>query len=263
MELLLFIAAGLAAGFMSGLLGIGGGLVLVPVLAAVFSMQHVDPAVVMPLTLGTSLATIMFTSLSSLRAHHQRGTVDWAIVQRMGPGVAIGAVCGALGATQLPAGAVQTGFIIFASIAATQLLCGADARSARPLPPTATLAASGTVIGVVSGIVGGGAGTLTVPLLTWCSVSVRTAIGSAAALGFPIAVAGTAAFAVSGAQVSGLPPLSIGFVHLPAVAFVAIASILSAPLGASISHRLPISTLRRLFAIALYGVAAKMVAIAF
>src|SRR5688500_6948781 len=122
MEVVLFTVAGVAAGFLSGLLGIGGGLVLVPVLAAVFSMQQVDSAVLMPLTLGTSLATILFTSLASVRAHHKRGAVDWGIVQRMAPGVAIGAGAGALGAAQLPTGALQAGFVLFASVAATQLL---------------------------------------------------------------------------------------------------------------------------------------------
>src|SRR5687768_5672648 len=140
MDLLLFMAAGVAAGFLSGLLGIGGGLVLVPVLAAVFSMQQVDSAVVMPLTLGTSLATILFTSLSSVRAHHKRGAVDWEIVRRMAPGVAIGAGAGALAAVQLPTGALQIGFVLFASVAATQLLFGADARTVRCLPRAATLA---------------------------------------------------------------------------------------------------------------------------
>ena len=261
MELLLFAAAGLAAGFVSGLLGIGGGLVLVPVLAAVFAMQHVDSAVLMPLTLGTSLASIIFTSLVSARSHHKRASVDWRIVQRMAPGVFLGAGCGALCATQLPTAALQTGFVIFASVAATQLLVGAEARSGCPLPSTAGLATRGTAIGLVSGLIGGGAATLSVPLLTWCSVPVRIAIGSAAALGFPIAVAGTTAFIVSGAHMSSLPPLTLGFVHLPALAMLAGGSMLSAPLGATVSHRLPISTLRRLFAVALYGVAAKMAAI--
>jgi uncharacterized membrane protein YfcA len=204
----------------------------------------------------------MFTSLSSARAHHQRGAVNWAIVQRMAPGVAIGAACGAFSASQLPTVALQIGFVLFASVAATQLIFGADARSGARVPGSCALATSGTVIGVVSGIVGGGAATLTVPYLTWCSVSVRTAIGSAAALGFPIAVAGTAAFVVSGTHASGLPALTLGFVHLPAVGAVAAASILCAPVGAAVSHRLPIPTLRKLFAVALYGVAAKMVAIA-
>ena len=262
MEVLLFMLAGAAAGFMSGLLGIGGGLVLVPVLAAVFAMQEVESTVLMPLTLGTSLATIMFTSLSSTRAHHQRGAIDWTIVQRMAPGVAVGAACGAVVASQLPTGAVQVVFVLFASVAATQLLFGADVRSTRSVPGARRLGTSGAVIGVVSGVVGGGAATLTVPYLTWCSCPVRTAIGSAAALGFPIAVAGTAAFALSGTHVSGLPALSVGFVHLPAVGLVAAASVLCAPVGAAVSHRLPIPTLRRAFAVALYAVAAKMVAVA-
>jgi uncharacterized membrane protein YfcA len=259
MEWVLFAAAGVAAGFLSGLLGIGGGLVLVPVLAAVFTMQGVDDAVLMPLTLGTSLATIMFTSLSSLRAHHNRGAVDWTIVQRMAPGVAIGAVCGALGSVRLPCAVLQAGFVIFASVAATQLLLGAQAQSLRYLPRSRTLFASGTAIGVVSGVVGGGAATLTVPFLTWCSVSVRTAIGSAAALGLPIAVAGTATYIGSGVDATGLPPFTLGFVHLPAVGSIVAASILCAPVGAAVSHRLPIPTLRRLFAVVLYAVAAKMV----
>jgi len=255
---LLFTAAGLVAGFLSGLLGIGGGLVLIPVFAAVFAAQGVDAAVLMPLTMGTSLATIIFTSFSSLRAHHARGCVDWTLFRRMAPGLAIGSLCGAVVSTQLPGVALKVAFVIFAGFAATQLLLGRQSQSTRGLPGGSALTATAGGLGVVSGLVGVGAATLTVPLLTWCSISMRTAIGSASALAFPIALAGTSAYVISGLNVTDLPPSSFGYVHLPALAGVVIASVFAVPVGAATSHRLPIATLRKVFAVGLYAAAGKM-----
>lgn len=257
---LLFTGAGLLAGFLSGLLGIGGGLVLVPVFAAVFAAQGIDAALVMPLTMGTSLATIIFTSFSSLRAHNARGSVDWALVRSMAPGLAGGAICGALVSTQLPCLALKAAFIVFAGVAATQLLLGANAQPTRQLPRRSALTATAGGLGIVSGLVGVGAATLTVPFLTWCSVSMRTAIGSASALAFPIALAGTVTYIVAGLQVQGLPSLSLGYVHLPALGGVVIASMIAAPAGAATSHRLPLGILRKVFALGLYAAAGKMLA---
>jgi uncharacterized membrane protein YfcA len=228
------------------------------VFAAAFAAQGVDGAVVMPLTMGTSLATIIFTSLSSLRAHHARGTVDWTLFRRMAPGLAIGAICGALVSTQLPCVALKAAFVIFAAVAATQLLLGRRAQTTRQLPGGSALTAAAGGLGVISGLVGVGAATLTVPLLTWCSVSMRTAIGSASALAFPIAVAGTATYVASGLEVVDLPAFSLGYVHLPALAGVVIASMVAAPAGAATSHRLPIGMLRKVFAVGLYAAAGKM-----
>jgi uncharacterized membrane protein YfcA len=259
MELLiLFGAAGLLAGFLGGLLGIGGGLVLVPVLAAVFSAQHVDPTVLMPLTMGTSLASIVFTSLSSVRAHHLRGAVDWTLVRRLAPGLAVGATLGGLLSSRLPAAVAQTGFVVFAAYAATQLLFGSQKSACRALPGDILLTATASGMGLIAGSLGMGAATLTVPFLTWCSVSVRTSIGCASAFGLPIALAGTATYIACGLHKSGLPPMSLGFVHLPALAAVVAASMLAAPFGAAVSHRLPVSALRKVFAISIYAAAGKM-----
>ena len=261
MELVVvFVLAGLAAGFLSGLLGIGGGLVLIPVLAAVFAAQNVDNTVLMPLTMGTSLASILFTSLSSLRAHNARGAVDWTLVRRMTPALAIGSICGALAATRLPCTAMKVAFIIFAVLAACQLMFGAQSRVARPLPRRGGLSAAGGGVGMVCGLVGVGAATLTVPLLTWFSVSLRTSIGSATAFCFPIALAGTVIYIGMGLGTPGLPAFTAGFVHLPALGGVVIASMLAAPAGAATSHRLPVAVLRRVFAITLLAASGKMLA---
>jgi uncharacterized membrane protein YfcA len=256
--LLVCLGTGLGVGFLSGLLGIGGGLVLVPAFAMLFSLQGVEPSVVMPLTMGTSIATIIFTSLSSVRAHHGRGCVDWIIVRRMAPGIAFGAACGGLLSAKLPATALSAAFALFAAIAATQLLVCRETRIVRALPRLPGLFATSGGMGIVSGLVGVGAATLAVPFLTRCSVSVRTAIGCASALAVPVAIAGAAAYVSSGLGRPDLPPFTIGFVHLPAAAAVVTTSMLAAPLGAAASHRLPTATLRKLFAVLMYVVAVRM-----
>ena len=256
--LLVCLGTGLGVGFLSGLLGVGGGLVLVPAFAVLFEVQGVEPAVIMPLTMGTSIATIIFTSLSSVKAHHGRGCVDWSIVRRLAPGVAFGAACGALLSTHLPGAALRAAFALFAALAATQLLVCGQTRTVRSLPQSPGLFATSGGLGMVSGLVGVGAATLAVPFLTRCSVSVRTAIGCSSALAVPVAIAGAAAYVSSGLGRPDLPPFTVGFVHLPAAAAVVTTSILAAPVGAAASQRLPTAILRKLFAVLMYAVALKM-----
>lgn len=253
-----YVAAGLAAGFLSGLLGIGGGLVLVPLFALLFSIQHVESALLMPLAMGTSLAAMLFTCVSSLRAHHARGAVDWSIVRRITPGIAIGSACGALLSSHMSGAALTCSFGIFAAVAATQMLFGYKAPATRRLPGMSGLSALGAMMGVVSGLIGVGAATLAVPYLTWRSVSVRNAIGSSSALALPIAFAGAAGYMATGWEHPDLPAFTIGFVHIPALVCVVAASVLAAPIGAVVSHHLPTTLLRGLFAVGLYGLAGKM-----
>jgi uncharacterized membrane protein YfcA len=258
--LALYFVAGCAAGFFGGLLGIGGGLILVPVLAMLFAAQQMAEPLVMPLALGTSLASIVFTSLSSIRAHHARGAVDWRLVRRMAPGLVLGAAIGASLSACFSSGALKLFFLVFATLAATQMLIGCQPQATRNLPGSATLFAVGSAIAGIASLAGVGGASMAIPFMTWCSVPLRRAIGSASAFGLPIALAGVAGYIVNGLDIADLPPLSLGFVHVPALAAITAGSALAVPPGAALSHRLPVTALKKIFAFTMYAIAGKMLA---
>lgn len=251
-----YLLAGLAAGFLAGLLGIGGGLVLVPVLALLFDWQGFPEPVIMPLALGTSLATIAFTSVASVRVHHAQGAVDWRTLWRMTPGIVAGALgCTAL-AAQLSPSALKLVFAVYAGIAATQLVFNAQPPASRQLPGAGGLAAAGGMVGGFAVLAGVGGAVTSIPFLVWCNVPARTAIGTASAIGLPVAVAGSLGYIAFGLT-TDLPPASFGFVHMPALAVIAVATLFAAPAGARASHRLPVPVLRKALATALYIVALR------
>ena len=254
----LYLLTGAVAGVMAGLLGVGGGLVIVPALVFAFAARGFDASVLMHLALGTSLASIVFTSLSSLRAHHARGAVRWDVVQGLTPGIVAGTLGGAWLAGGLTAGLLRGIFVVFVFYVATQMLLGFKPRPSRQLPPRAGLWGAGGVIGTVSSLVGIGGGTLTVPFLGYCNVGLHQAIGTSAAVGLPIALAGSAGYVWAGWSQAGLPPGTLGFIHLPALAGVVVASVLTAPLGARLAHALPVPALKRVFAGLLYLIGLKM-----
>jgi uncharacterized membrane protein YfcA len=256
--LALYLGIGLVAGFIAGLLGVGGGLILVPVLSWVYAHQGFPAEYNIHLALGTSLATIVLTSLSSLRAHHGHGAVRWQIVRRITPGIVAGTLAGAIAAAWLPDFGLRVFFTIFLFYAATQMLFGVKPKAHRQLPGWPGMTAAGTVIGTVSSWVGIGGGTLSVPFMTWCNVRFQEAIGTSAAIGFPIAVSGTVGYALSGQAAQGLPEWSLGFVYLPALAAIAAMSMISAPWGARLTHSLPVAKLKRIFAGMLYLLAVRM-----
>ncbi len=249
MDFLILAVMGAVAGTLAGLLGIGGGAIIVPVLMFVFERQGVDPEVRMQLALGTSLATIVFTALSSIAAHHRRGAVEWVIVRRITPGVVAGGLLGAAVATALASRTLQILFVLFLFALAAQYSRGTTATSAhRALPGAAGMSATGGIIGALSALFGIGGGSLSVPFMTWCSVPVKRAIATSAAIGLPIALSTTAGFIVAGWNDPRLPPWSVSYVLLPAFFGVVVASTAAAPLGARLAHRLPEKTLRRVFA---------------
>ncbi len=251
-----YLLLGVAAGLLAGMLGVGGGLVIVPALLWLFVQQGFDGSVLMHLALGTSLATIVLTSLSSIRAHQRRGAVVWPVVGRLTPGIVLGAWLGAAIAHLLPTHTLRTLFGVFELLVAAQLALELSPSPHRQLPGSSATAAVGGVIGTVSAIVGIGGGTLTVPFLVWCNVELRRAIATSAACGLPIALAGAIGFVVSGWQHPALPPASSGYLHWPALSGIALTSMLMAPLGARLAHTLPVATLKRLFALflALLGI---------
>jgi uncharacterized protein len=255
-----YLAIGLAAGFFAGLLGIGGGAVLVPVLVFVFTAQGLPGDHIMHIALGTAMATIMFTSISSMRAHHAHGAVDWSIARAIAPGILAGSFCAALAAGLISKRPLAVLFTGLAFYAATQILFDLRPRQSRELPGRGGLLAAGAGIGAVSSLLAAGGAFLCIPFLAWCSVPLRRAIGTAAALGLPIAIAGTLGYVLQGLRVEGLPSLSLGYVYLPALALVVTTSMLAAPLGARVAHRLPVKRLRIIFALVLYALAIRMLA---
>ena len=254
-----YIALGIFTGISAGMLGIGGGLVMVPVLTMMFAEQaSFPPGEVLHLALGTSIATILFTSLSSLHAHNQHGAVLWKVVFQITPGILLGTGLGTLLAAHIPSKPLALFFTVFVCAIAVQMILNIKPKASRELPGSIGLLAVGSGIGALSALVAIGGGALTVPFLSWCNVRVQNAIGTSAAIGFPIAVGGTLGYLYNGWSDTNLPPWSFGFVYLPALAWMVPCSMLMAPLGAKLTHRLPVATLKRIFAGLLIALAAKM-----
>lgn len=255
---LAYLAIGSAVGFFAGLLGIGGGAVMVPMLVWVFTAQGLPAEHIMHLALGTSMSTIMFTSVSSMRAHHAHDAVDWRVARAMAPGILTGSFLAALAAGLIATRPLAVMFTVLVFYAATQILFDLRPKRSRELPGPAGIFAAGAGIGGVSSLLAAGGAFLVIPFLAWCSVPLRRAIGTAAAVGLPIAAAGTAGYVLQGLRVAGLPPATLGYVYLPALALVVVMSMLAAPLGARVAHRVPVKRLRVVFALVLYALAARM-----
>ncbi len=249
---------GLVVGFIAGLLGVGGGLVIVPVLIMMLHAQGLATGVEPQMALGTSLASILFTSLSSVRAHHRHGAVEWPLVRRIAPGIVLGTLIGAMLAAQMSAWVLKVFFVVFLFYAATQMWLDFKPSPHRALPGRTGTTVAGGVIGAVSSWVGIGGGTLSVPFLLWHNVSLHRAIATSSAIGFPIAIAGALGYVLGGWDVSGRPAGSLGFIYLPALAGIALGSVLMAPLGARTAHRTPVRPLKQIFSILLLVLALRM-----
>jgi len=256
--LVLYLILGAFAGTLAGLLGVGGGLVIVPALAFMYADQDMPAALVMHMAVGTSLATIVVTSLSAIRAHHRYGAVRWELFWQLTPGIVLGAFLGATAADLLPGKVLRVVFGLFELGVALQMGLAARATPQRRLLGRPGMTLAGAVIGAVSAIVGIGGGTMTVPFLTWCKVSVRNAVATSSACGLPIAVAGAAGFIIVGWNAAALPQWSSGYVYWPAFAGVVAASMVFAPLGARLAHTVPVPVLRRFFAVFLAVVGLRM-----
>ena len=255
---LIYLIVGAVAGVLAGLLGIGGGLVIVPMLTFVFTSQGMAPDYILHMALGTSLASILFTSMSSMRSHHRRGGVLWPVVLKITPGIMIGTFAGSWVASLLSTNFLKGFFGCFLLYVGTQMLMGIKPKPSRDIPGTPGMFAAGNIIGIFSSLVGIGGGTLSVPFLSWCNVQIHKAIGTSAAIGLPIAIAGTLGYVTSGLGVQGLPHWSLGFVNLAALLGIVAASVLTAPIGVKLAHSLPIDKLKRIFAVLLYVVGTRM-----
>jgi len=244
-----YLALGGLVGFLSGMFGIGGGTVLVPVLLILFEVQQFPATHIMHLALGTSMATIVFTSLASMRKHHQYGAVNWAVVHTVTPGILLGTGLGALCATFVPTNGLKVFFALFLCCIAMQILFDLRPQASRQLPGVTGMTITGTLTGWISSLVSIGGGAIMVPFLVWCNVPIRNAIGTSAAIGFPVAAGGTMGYIATGLDTPGLPFPNLGFVHLPSLFWIALASVLCAPFGAKVAHHIQVNLLRKLFAI--------------
>ena len=239
---------GVFAGLVAGLLGVGGGLIVVPILAGLFTVQDFPAGYVMQLAVGTSLATIMFTSLSSTLAHHRHGAVNWPVMVQLSLGIVLGGWLGGVLAVWLGGLLLALVFGVFELSVAAQLAFGHEPAPHRTAPGGTRNGVAGVVIGALSALLGIGGGTLTVPWLVWHNVSMRQAVATSAACGLPIALAGSLGFIGAGWGRPELPAGSTGFVYWPSVLIIAATSVLSAPAGAWLAHRMNPVRLKKIFA---------------
>jgi uncharacterized protein len=254
------LALGCVTGFLAGLLGVGGGMMMVPFLTAILSHRGVEAALAVKMAIATSMATILFTSLSSVRAHHARGAVRWDLLRSLAPGIVMGGLVAGAGVFALVKGtALAVFFGLFVGFSATQMLLDRKPKPSRQMPGPLGQGAAGAGIGFLSGLVGAGGAFVSVPFMTWCNVPIRQAVGTSAALGFPIALANTVGYVVGGWGLKSPVPGAVGYLALPVLGVIVVASMLMAPVGARAAHAMDTARLKKVFAVLLYGLAGFMV----
>ncbi len=252
------LVLGGAVGFLAGLLGIGGGMTMVPLLTIVFTRQGFAPEHIVHMAVATATATILFTSVASMREHQRHQAILWPVVAALAPGITIGSFLGPQIVGGMSTAVLSAFYGVFVAAAATNTLLDRKPMPTRELPGKSGLFAVGGGIGLVSSMVGAGGAFLSVPFMTACNIGIRNCVATSAALGLPIAVAGTVGFVVAGLGQSGLPPHTVGYVYVPALLAIVAASVISAPIGARAAHRWPVKKLKRAFALLLYLLASYM-----
>lgn len=256
--LLLLVSLGALVGVAAGLLGVGGGAIMVPAFTALFLSEGVSDSQLVQLALGTSMASIIMTSIASLRAHHAKQGVVWPVVRALAPGVLLGSFFGAM-LTPFINGLLLAGFFsLFMLYVAISMFRNGPVAVDKQLPGAQAQMFAGTGIGLISALVSIGGGTLTVPYLVRHAVEIRKAIGTSAAVGLPIALAGTMGFLISGRAYTDASQLQFGFVYLPAVLCVSAMSFITAPIGARLAYKLPIPVLKKVFGVLVFSVSVKM-----
>ena len=253
-----YLLIGAVAGVLAGLLGVGGGLLIVPALVFVFYAYGITDTFATHIAIGTSLATIVFTSMSSVWAHHRRGAVMWPVFLHLTPGLITGAFIGAAIADFLSTQSLSKVFGVFELLIAAYMIYDSKPAPHRDLPGITGMFGAGNIIGTVSAIIGIGGGTMTVPFLVWCNQNIRNAVATSAACGLPIAVAGAVGFIVAGMNETGLPTGASGYFYWPAFLGIVACSILTAPLGAKLAHTIPTAALKKVFALLLISLGIRM-----
>lgn len=253
-----FLLLGTVVGFMAGLLGIGGGGIMVPVLTSLFLAMNMPLERVVHLALGTSMASIIFTSLSSLRAHHFKQAVIWRVVKGITPGILLGTFVATFIVAQASALYLAVFFSVFMAFVAIQMFRDKKPQAHKKVISNLQLFWVGNGIGAISALVSIGGGSLTVPYLVSHNINIKKAIGTSAAVGFPIALTGSVGYVINGWSHTSMDTFAAGFVYLPAVFLISISSILTAPLGVKLAHYLPVKQLKKIFALLLILLSVKM-----
>lgn len=256
--LLVFLLVGLVAGFIAGLLGLGGGIVVVPLLTIAFDWLGVEQGLIHRMAVGTSMGVIIVTSLASAITHHKTTPLSWSRIKTLGPGLVAGTLLGSLAAAHIPVIALKIVFLAFLIFLAIQVLRDAGTREGQS-PSLSFLIPAGLAIGFLCSLVGVAGGAVIVPFLVWTGLSMHQAIGSSAALGFFISLAGAAGYVTTGFGLPDLPVGSLGFIHLPALGAIVLGTVITAPRGAKLAYKLTPQRLRRVFAITMLHMAGLMV----
>jgi uncharacterized protein len=253
-----YLVTGAVAGFFAGMLGIGGGAIIVPMLVWLFEAQGLPRAQVMHLAVGTALATFLFTSMASVRAHAGRNAIRWDIGWRMTPGIIAGGLIGSGLSRHVSTAGFAAIFTVVVYAAATSMLIDRKPRAARELPGALGMFVAGFLFSALSAFAAVGGAFMTIPFMMWCGVPLLQAIGTASLIGLPIALSGSVGFMLAGFGAEELPRWSLGFIYLPALAGVVATGVLAAPLGAAVAHKTPTRWLKRIFALLFYFVATRM-----
>lgn len=255
---LIYPVMGLFAGFFAGLLGIGGGMILVSLMVFAFNAQGFPEDRVMHLALGTSLATIVFTSLKSVHSHHKHGAVRWDIVKNAVIGLVVGTLAGSAVADSMRSRTLAVLFTLFVVYSAVNMMLDLKPKASRQLPGPLGLQAGAGLVGVASALVGAGGGFVSIPLMSMCNVPMRQCVATSSALGLPVALAGTVGYLASGWGKDHLPALSLGYLYLPALVGIVVGTLVTVPIGARMTHTIPVPRLKKVFAVILAIMAIKM-----
>lgn len=257
--LVCLLALGAMAGFAAGLLGIGGGMLLVSFLTMLFTWGGMPLDLVVHAAIATSMTSILFTSVSSVWAHQRKGTIQWKIVFAMAPGIIIGGLLSGGGAfAAISTAWLSLCFALFVGYSGWSMLRNKKPKPSRQMPGVLGASSAGVGIGFISGLVGAGGGFLSVPFMVWCNVALHAAVSTSAALGFPIALANSIGYIISGTSQDISQPHMLGYIYWPALLALVATSVVAAPFGAALAHRLPVATLKRVFSCLLFVLAAYM-----
>lgn len=261
LELLIYAITGAVAGLLAGLLGIGGGLIIVPVLTTAFIYFLDAPQHIVHMAVATSLATILITGISSVRTHHAHQAVCWDLVFKMLAGILIGGFLGAWVSKYISSSWLGIIFGVIELLIAFQMIFGRQPNPSRNLPGVVGLNTAGVGAGGLASLLGMGGGAITTPYFVWCNVAMRNAIATSSAFSLPVALSGTIGYMIAGYGLPDLPEYSTGFVYWPAFWMIVLVSVFTAHLGAKMAHRVPVKTLKRIFGFLLIGLGIKMLII--
>ncbi|SNX29254.1 Uncharacterized membrane protein YfcA [Polynucleobacter meluiroseus] len=258
-DILMLMLCGSISGFMAGLLGIGGGMILVPFMILVFNHLGFNQHVIVHMAIATGMATILFTTTSAILAHHKHGSIDWKLVASLSPGMVLGGLFGGSEIFEaINTSWLSLGFAIFIVYTSIQMIINKKPTAGRDLPGPVGLFSFGAFAGVLASLVGAGGAFITVPFMLWCNVKPHTAMASSSGLGFPIAAAATVGYMYGSWGNPNLPEGSLGFIYIPAVLCIVVVSVFTAPFGARMARKLNVGQLKRIFGIMLFLLAAFM-----